>query len=62
MLAFPPAFSGTTGALQFERPVREVLDTILGSGLEHHLSLVYGDHLDALLALADLLELPVLRL
>ncbi len=31
-------------------------------GLDHHISLTYGDHLDALLALARLLDLPVLRL
>jgi hypothetical protein len=45
-----------------KRPARQVLDTILREGLEHHLSLTYGDHLDALLELAEMLDLPVLRL
>jgi len=62
MLSAPPSFSGTSGVLRFERPVAHVLDDILNHGLEHHVSLTYGDHLPALLALADLLELPVLKL
>jgi L-fucose isomerase-like protein len=62
MLSAPPSFSGTSGVLRFERTAGETLDTILREGLEHHISLVYGNHLPALLALAELLELPVLRL
>jgi L-fucose isomerase-like protein len=62
MIAAPPSFSGTSGTLRFDRPVREVLDTIMGEGLEHHLSLTYGDQVPALLALATMLSLPVLRL
>lgn len=58
----PRSFSGTTGVVRFERPAAAVLDTILTEGLEHHISLTYGDHVDALLALANMLELPVLRL
>jgi L-fucose isomerase-like protein len=56
------SFSGTSGVLRFDRPAADVLDTILSEGLEHHLSLTYGDHIAALLALADMLEMPVLRL
>lgn len=62
MLRAPMSFSGTSGVLRFERPAAVVLDTILSAGLEHHLALTYGDYVDALLALADLLALPVLRL
>jgi L-fucose isomerase-like protein len=62
MLSAPPSFSGTSGVIRFERPVKAVLGTILGEGLEHHLSLTYGDHVPALLALAKLYDLPVLRL
>ena len=58
----PPSFSGTSGVLRFDRPAGEVLDTILGEGLEHHLSITYGDYVPALLALAKMLDLPVLRL
>ena len=38
------------------------MDTIMGEGLEHHISLTYGDHQDALESLARLLDLSVLRL
>jgi L-fucose isomerase-like protein len=62
MQVAPMSYTGTSGVLKFDRPAREVLDTIMQEGLDHHISLTYGDHLDALLALAKLLELPVLRL
>ncbi len=62
MLSAPPSFSGTSGVLRFDRPAAEILDTILGEGLEHHLAITYGDHLPALLALAKMLNIPVLRL
>jgi L-fucose isomerase-like protein len=60
MLSAPPSFSGTSGVLRFERPARSVFETIMSQGLEHHISLTYGDYVPALLALADLLDLPVL--
>lgn len=62
MLSAPPSFSGTSGVVRFERPARQVLDTILSEGLEHHLSLTYGDYVEELQALARLLRLPVLHL
>ncbi len=62
MLRAPAHFSGTSGVLRFDRPARDVLDTILREGLEHHISLTYGDHVPALLALAGMLDLPVLQL
>lgn len=61
MLSAPPAFSGTTGALKFDRPVRQVIDIILREGLEHHISLTYGSYMPALSVIADLLEMPVVR-
>jgi L-fucose isomerase-like protein len=62
MIQAPPSFSGTTGTLRFNRPARDVLDTILGEGLEHHLSITYGDYVPALIALAKMLDIPVLQL
>jgi L-fucose isomerase-like protein len=58
----PKSFSGTSGLIQFERSAHEVLDLILREGLEHHISLTYGDHIPALIALANLLNLPILNL
>lgn len=62
MLAAPKSFSGTSGVLRFERSTANTLATILEEGLEHHIALTYGDHVDVLLALAKMLKLPVLRL
>ena len=62
MLRAPMSFSGTSGVLRFDTPARRILDTLLGEGLEHHVSLTYGDHVPALLALARMLDLPVLQL
>jgi L-fucose isomerase-like protein len=62
MLRAPISFSGTSGVLRFDRPAGEVLSVILDEGLEHHLSVTYGDCVSALLALSKMLEIPVLRL
>lgn len=62
MLRAPMSFTGTSGILRFDRPAAKVLDTLLSEGLEHHISLTYGDYEPALLALAKMLDLPVLRL
>jgi L-fucose isomerase-like protein len=58
----PKSFSGTSGLIKFDSPAPEVLDVILGEGLEHHISLTYGDHVPALLAFAEMMDLPVLQL
>lgn len=62
MLAAPPSFSGTSGVLRFDRPVGDVLATIMAEGLEHHIALAYGDHTAALHALAKMLDMPTLSL
>ncbi|WP_169238635.1 L-fucose/L-arabinose isomerase family protein [Candidatus Roseilinea sp. NK_OTU-006] len=62
MLAAPPSFSGTSGVLRFDRPVGDVLATIMAEGLEHHIALAYGDHTAALRALARMLDMPTLSL
>ncbi len=58
----PKSFAGTSGVVRFDRPAEVILDTIISEGLEHHISLTYGDHVDALLSFARMLDLPVLRL
>ena len=62
MLRAPLSFSGTAGALRFDRPAREVADRIIGEGLEHHVAITYGDVVPELLALARTLGMPVLEL
>lgn len=62
MLNAPPSFSGTSGVLRFDLPASEVLERILNEGIEHHLTLTYGDHIQALCDLAQMTRLPVFRL
>lgn len=62
MLQAPPSFTGTSGTLCFDSGAANVMDTLMREGLEHHLSLTYGDHIEALEMLARMLEIPILRL
>ena len=62
MLKAPPAFTGTSGRIRFDCGAAAAMDTVMQEGLEHHVSIAYGDHVGALAALARQLEMPVLRL
>ncbi|MBZ0310713.1 MAG: L-fucose/L-arabinose isomerase family protein [Anaerolineae bacterium] len=62
ILAASPSFSGTSGVIRFDRPVKEVLDTLIQEGLEHHIALAYGNHVPVLESLARQLQLPILYL
>jgi L-fucose isomerase-like protein len=62
MLDAPAPFSGTSGLLRLETPTRQFFDALMQQGLEHHISLVYGDFLAELQAFARLAKLPVLQL
>ena len=62
MIRAPKSFSGTSGLLRFSRPAKEILDVILSEGLEHHISITYGDVTDALIAFAKLMRVPILQL
>ncbi len=55
----PQSFSGTSGLIKFDKPAMDVINTILDKGLEHHISITYGDVKDELIALANMLDLPV---
>ncbi|MFZ5818929.1 MAG: L-fucose/L-arabinose isomerase family protein [Chloroflexota bacterium] len=62
MLDAPAPFSGTSGLLRLETPTRQFFDVLMQQGLEHHVSLVYGNYLAELQAFARLSSLPVLLL
>jgi L-fucose isomerase-like protein len=61
MLDSPAPFSGTSGLLRLETPTSQFFDVLMRQGLEHHISLVYGDYLAELQAFARLASLPVLQ-
>lgn len=52
--------SGTYAKVRFEEPMQSVLDTVIYSGLAHHVSMVYGDYSKALSIFARLKGLEVL--
>ena len=58
----PQSFSGTSGLLRFDKPANQIIDMILYEGLEHHIAITYGDYLDELCMLADMLNIPILSL
>lgn len=58
----PPAFSGTSGTIRFDRPAGEVAARLIAAGTEHHLALAYGEHGAAIEAVAARLGLPLLDL
>lgn len=62
VLEAPKSFSGTSGVLRFDRDHQAVFETILSEGLEHHVSLTYGDYTAELKLLAEMLDLPVVHL
>jgi L-fucose isomerase-like protein len=62
MLAEPKPFSGTSGTLKLDLSAQKFFNLLLSEGLEHHISMVYGNHLDALKAFAKFTELPVLSI
>ncbi len=62
MISAPLAFSGTAGVAEFDHPVDEILDTVMGQGLEHHYGIVYGDVREQLAAIAALLGMPIIEL
>jgi L-fucose isomerase-like protein len=59
VLPGPKPFSGTSGLLRLERPVRQFLDSLMHEGLEHHVSIVYGDYRAELEAFATLVGMPI---
>jgi L-fucose isomerase-like protein len=58
----PMAFTGTSGVFRFARPLKETLEAIMDEALEHHFAIAYGDHRNALMAIASRLNLPLLEI
>jgi hypothetical protein len=62
MLAEPKPFSGTAGILKLDCTAKKFLQLLMCEGLEHHVSLTYGNYSSELLAFASLINLPVLSM
>jgi len=59
VLRAPMSFTGTSGIVRFDAPAERALAGLIGCGYEHHVGIVYGDHLGAVAALGRGLGLPV---
>lgn len=60
MQTAPLAFSGTAGVMRFDAGIETTLKAVMDAGLEHHTTLAYGEHAEALTAAASALGLPVI--
>lgn len=55
-------YAGTSGVFKPDHQADTILNNIMHSGLEHHMTLAYGDHRDLLFQVAALMEIPVIEL
>jgi len=62
MLAVPKPFSGTSGTMKLEISAKRFLNLLMFEGLEHHISLTYGNYISSLTAFANLAKLPILSM
>jgi L-fucose isomerase-like protein len=58
----PKPFSGTSGLLKPFISTKKFLDLLMKEGLEHHISLTYGDYTKELKAIANTFNLPILNM
>lgn len=62
MLRAPKPFGGTAGTLRLNIAAESFLDALIHQGLEHHISITYGQYLHPLMVFGDWLDLPVVLL
>ncbi len=58
----PRPFAGTCAVIQPDTPSRQVLDTVIAEGLDHHYGITHGDVAPVMAGLAELLGLEVVAL
>jgi L-fucose isomerase-like protein len=52
---------GTYLKARFDRPVKDILHTIIYNGIAHHASMVYGDYIKPIEIFGRISGIPVLR-
>ncbi len=62
MVQAPRSFGGANGVIRFDCPATTLLERVMRAGLEHHVSIVYGDVREELRAFARMAGLEVLEL
>ncbi len=53
--------TGTYCKVKFERPMRELFDTITQNGIAHHVALIYGDHVETVRHFAKMMEFELIQ-
>ena len=61
ILPSPKPFSGSAGTIRFSCSARDFVDLLMREGLEHHISLTYGDYRAEIEAFASLANISVTR-
>lgn len=62
VLSAPMSFTGTSGVVRFDRHAGEVAAAMMSEQLEHHVAMAYGDHREALRAVAEKLAIPLVEI
>ena len=62
VLRAPKSFTGTSGVVRFDLGAGQVLDNMMVLALEHHVSVVYGEHRAALRSLAGEMGIGVVEM
>ncbi len=62
MIDAPLAFSGTAGVAKLPLLAEEFMEQLIDIGLEHHVSIAYGQHINRLKNIANILNMPLLKM
>jgi L-fucose isomerase-like protein len=62
ILERPRPYAGTCGVVRTDTSAHDVIDTLIGEGLDHHYGITHGDVVGPMTALADLLGIEVVSL
>ncbi len=52
---------GTYCKVRFNKPIKEILNTVTSKGIAHHVSLIYGDYADAMKQFARIVGFEVIE-
>lgn len=52
---------GTYCKVRFEKPIKDILDTVISTGVAHHVSMIYGDYMNSMLQFAKMMGFEVIQ-
>jgi len=51
---------GTYCMVNFEKPVKEILELVTSTGIAHHVAMIYGDYFDTMLQFAKMMDFELI--